>query len=408
MITNKGKNILAKYLIGQAPAYASYLAFGCGPTAITTGSVFSTAQQDAFAQKTALDFEMFRAPIISRGYVNENVLNSDGDIELDENGDPIQISQIVFTAELPTDERYEITEIGVYSGGSNPSAGAYDSKVLTTFAESENWEYHYKNDPLLVNETRYPARKIDVISGSDVEQPGVSGAIKSTLDVFRVNADNPIFNNNDRVFRNERCRFLNSMLLMRGNSSSILGNSEEDLAIDIDDNSHIHLNGLAFNLDRNASPDEIKIAFSVINAGAASESPGSVKIIIDFATPETEDGVSQQYARFKVYQDNISDNRYFVKTKSLQELEKTSGFSWSAVRVVKIYAAVYTSAGTRSSDYYVALDAIRLDNITTLNPLYGLTAYSVVKNEDGLPIIKNLNSSTLAEFRFGIDVLGGI
>ena len=30
MITNTGKEILSKYLIGTAPAYASYLAVGCG------------------------------------------------------------------------------------------------------------------------------------------------------------------------------------------------------------------------------------------------------------------------------------------------------------------------------------------------------------------------------------------
>ena len=31
MITNTGKSIIAKYLVGQAPAYASYIAIGCGP-----------------------------------------------------------------------------------------------------------------------------------------------------------------------------------------------------------------------------------------------------------------------------------------------------------------------------------------------------------------------------------------
>ena len=31
MITNVGKNIIAKYLIGEAPAYASFMALGCGP-----------------------------------------------------------------------------------------------------------------------------------------------------------------------------------------------------------------------------------------------------------------------------------------------------------------------------------------------------------------------------------------
>ena len=37
MITNTGKTIIAKYLLGQAPAYASYLAIGCGATPLTTG-----------------------------------------------------------------------------------------------------------------------------------------------------------------------------------------------------------------------------------------------------------------------------------------------------------------------------------------------------------------------------------
>ena len=30
MITNTGKEIIAKYLMGTAPAYASYIAVGCG------------------------------------------------------------------------------------------------------------------------------------------------------------------------------------------------------------------------------------------------------------------------------------------------------------------------------------------------------------------------------------------
>jgi len=31
MITNTGKTIIGKYLLGQAPAFASYIAVGCGP-----------------------------------------------------------------------------------------------------------------------------------------------------------------------------------------------------------------------------------------------------------------------------------------------------------------------------------------------------------------------------------------
>ncbi len=67
MITDIGKKIIGKYLIGQAPAYASYIAIGCGPTPLNTNDV-----TEDFSNKKSLDFEMFRVPISSRGFVNEN------------------------------------------------------------------------------------------------------------------------------------------------------------------------------------------------------------------------------------------------------------------------------------------------------------------------------------------------
>lgn len=409
MITNKGKSVLAKYLIGQAPSYASHIAFGCGPEAIASGTDL-TSFQDEFAAKNVLDFEMFRAPIISRGYVTENVLNSNGDILVDANGDPLTVSQIVFTAELPTDERYEITEMGVFSAGANPSAGALDSKILNTFSESENWEYHYKDGAL------YPAKKIDVISGQlDTTIPGTIDSVQrindveTTLKVFRTNATNALFEDTRRVNRNERSRFLNSMLIMRGDASNITGSTAEELEIDPNDNSHIHLNGLNFNIDKNAGTDQIKLALSVINKTASDENtPQQVRIIVEFASAESDFGVSQEYARLKkvITGEISSTNRYIVISSLLEDLEKSSGFSWSAVQIMKIYVSIGGNDGISLSDqYYVALDAIRLDNISIANPLYGLTAYTVIRNNDSRPILKNPNSTTLAEFRFGIDVL---
>jgi hypothetical protein len=55
-----------------------------------------------------------------------------------------------------------------------------------------------------------------------------------------------------------------------------------------------------------------------------------------------------------------------------------------------------------SSDYYVALDAMRLENIATVNPLYGLTGYSVIKNTDATTVVKSSNTSNYIEFRFAI------
>ena len=30
MITNKGRELISKFLLGQAPSYASFISFGCG------------------------------------------------------------------------------------------------------------------------------------------------------------------------------------------------------------------------------------------------------------------------------------------------------------------------------------------------------------------------------------------
>jgi hypothetical protein len=57
-----------------------------------------------------------------------------------------------------------------------------------------------------------------------------------------------------------------------------------------------------------------------------------------------------------------------------------------------------------SSDYYVALDAIRVDNVTTQNPLYGLVAYTTVKNASEQPILKGPNTNNYIEFRMALGV----
>ena len=93
MITNTGKNIIAKYLLGHTSSYASHIAIGCGATPLGQfDDPLSSA--DLYESKDNLDFEMFRVPITSRGYVKED-----------------DLTYVVFTAELPTTERYGITEV---------------------------------------------------------------------------------------------------------------------------------------------------------------------------------------------------------------------------------------------------------------------------------------------------------
>jgi hypothetical protein len=57
-----------------------------------------------------------------------------------------------------------------------------------------------------------------------------------------------------------------------------------------------------------------------------------------------------------------------------------------------------------SKDYYIALDALRVDNVSTENPLYGLVGYSIIQNTDEEAIIKAPNTNNYIEYRFILDV----
>lgn len=384
MITNTGKAIIAKYLLGQAPAYASYIAVGCGATPLTTGDAIGD-----YSTKTNLDFEMFRVPISSRGFVNEN-----------------GVDKIVLTAELPTEERYEISEIGIYSAGSNPSAGAYDSKTVFAFTETENWQY--------VSDVSAVA--IDTYSEA-LDATEYDNIIAIADPVFQTKADNPIFFKSPRVERYERPRFLNNIVMIRGDESDLdleldSGPTHDTFTIGAGSN-YIKLSGATVDFSKNSPLDELRLAFSIVNRDGTTgdgTQPEVARVLISF-----ENTSGTQFARFEaeVADDSsggaydFATERYFVVTKQLQDLYRTSDFDWNVVSVVKIYACVIDGGGP-SSDYYVALDALKLENIYTTNPLYGLTGYSVIQTQDASTIVKNPNTSNYIEFRFSVDVSGGV
>jgi sRNA-binding regulator protein Hfq len=461
MITNKGKTIIAKYLIGQAPAYASFLAFGCGPKPLAASDSF-----DDYSAKKALDFEMFRSPIISRGYVTE-----DG------------VSKIVFTAELPTEERYEISEVGVYSAGSNPSANANDSRAVLSFVDTENWEYHDS-----VEATEIPLfREALEVDGEILVQKIIDAESDppevEDLKAFQALATNPTFSNPLRVEKYERPRFLNNGMFISGDISNLtkfatvvsatgdgtsvtyttnaphtlfvgqavtitgmLPESFNDNGVAVSSigspfeftltksvsgestqggqvetrrlvvnpgSNHIHLAGTSVNFNKNAPTDELRLAFSLISKDITAEIlPTRVRLLVEFATVDS--AVDGEKAFFEVDLENgeagqengqhdFSSNRYVVVKTQLQELAKTGGFNWGDIQIVKIFASVIVD-DQPSDDFYICLDALRLENLTTENPLYGLTGYSVVKNLEAQPIIKEVNTSNLAEFRFAIEV----
>jgi hypothetical protein len=391
MITNTGKRILGKYLVGHAPAYASYMAFGCGALA-HDDTAFTQQEIDAFADKTSLDFEMFRVPITSRGIITN------------ENG----VSEVVLTAELPTEDRYEITEIGIYSAAANPAAGSNDSRALYSFTTNESWEYH----------TSISSSSIPEENEALDAQNETNSMDTSTPVVFQSNSDNSFFDNDFRIDRNERCRFLNKIIAMRGDMSTIAIPASPDDALTISGTNHIHLAGVSLNLNKNAPADQLRVAFSVVNRWGQTvpdkpTNPDRVMLVVEFASSETE--ANADFSRFEVDLTSgafdhanrthpWSTNRYAVVSKELQSLYKSPGFDWGDVRIVKIYTTVYVN-GVVSPDFYVALDSIRLENLQTSNALYGLTGYTTVRSADGLPIVKEPNSNNLAEFRFTLDVI---
>lgn len=407
MITNTGKSILAKYLIGQTTSYASHIAIGCGARPIDTDTSFGD-----YSDKTSLDFEMLRVPIVSRGFISEN-----------------GVPNIVFTAELPPEERYEITEVGVYSAAINQLAGVYDSKSLFAFTQNEFWEHHTVSPAEAKPLQYFPTPLNATVEDNVIRLPDQVG--DKPLTAFQTNADNKIFTNADRVTRFEQARFLNNIIAIRGDDSFIKRDTSTDrLYIEdfwetgtapntvINSSNHIHLTGTSLNFDQNAGTDELRVAFSVANKTGYHvvynnnevTNPDTVRILIEFLSTESAANLeSVQQASLEIELNDLVDgvdfaqNRYFVISTALQDLVKSSNFSWASINVVKISASVIVD-GLPSSDYYVFMDAIRLENITTVNPLYGLTGYSVIRSASARPITKFANTANLVEFRFAVDV----
>ncbi len=387
MITNIGKNLLAKYLVGQTTSYASHIAIGCGPSPVASDYNFNNTELSTMKNKKSLDFEMVRMPIVSRGFINE-----DG------------VSKVVLTAELPTQERYEITEVGLFSAASNPVAGSFDSKTVYSFSDTDNWRYSIDGES---------PTNIFVENGP-LDGEANNGNINQTPKVFATNADNRVFTDDDRVERNERCRFLNNIIAMRGDTSSLSYNPQGSM-VPLTGSDYIILDQTSIDFTKNSPLDELRLAFSVVNKVANANSiPDNVKILLEFS--HTGSNSSIQYAKFQVDIDDINydngtsqnthdfeNNRYIVVSKTFQELDKSLRFSWADVSTAKIYVCI-TENNLPSDSFYVCLDALRLENTTAVNSLYGMTGYSVIKNVQSRPIIKSANTTNYIEFRFALDV----
>jgi hypothetical protein len=535
MITNGGKEIISKYMLGQVNAYATHLSVGCGAFPLRLNENGQTL--DVLLKKEYLDFEMTRVPITSKGFVDNSVfytistksitssvativtdiandINIGEIIVLFDSGSPYNGTHIVtgldtdnneiqvriispnlsptaggrlqvirtslsLTAELPADNRYAITEVGIWSAPNNALAANFDSRSILTF--TNGWQEHAIsiNDPQIVS---------DFGSSSDINQNVVPYL------VFYAPTDNEVFSNTVRRNRKEGPRFLNRSLLIRGDSCDIGGLAGQWSALGVNEltvPTHVHLNNVNFDISRNSPSDRLNLAFSLVDRDATGNPlPSKVKMIIEFLTTETTE--ANGFARIEVLVNgtDFTGNRY--KTINIpisqgineeskitatviaasgngeeityttvgahsfevgQEISVTglptgynldreeivaigvdtftveggaSGsltglsvqasaypnarlitaqdFTPSNIRVARIFSTVLDAEGNPSQQHYVAFDGLRIENVTTVNPLYKMTGYSVVRNVSGYPLIKSQRTNNFIEFRFDLGV----
>jgi len=380
MITTDGKNIVAKYLLNQAPEFASHIAVGIGGEALPTSSsaTFSASVQ-------SLEFEVARVPILSKGLLKE------------ENQE-----KIVFKAELPIEQRYQITELGLYPAAANSVAGNFDSRILSTFSNSEPWAYSNNQDD---------SGRVEYIGPLRIDS-AVTGDIETLLGEYilgnfvSINSNSPIFEYSERISRGEPPRYLNKSLLVSGSTSVVSGVSASSSFINTSSSAsyYIENNSISLNLGKNLPTDQIKLAFSVIST--VRQNPGTpthVKIRLEFLN-NLANSQKIAYVNIALKDTDIEFMRYQVVTKSLSDFITDQDFSWSSVNGIRIYTCLHNNSNVETGAHFVLYDGLRFENISSYNPLYSLVAAERVKTLDENPILKRENSTSYVEYRFGIGV----
>lgn len=295
----------------------------------------------------------------------------------------VYTKQISLTAEISDIAKYDITELGLYSLGSNQYTTNSDSRTLLNFSRGENWEY------------------VDGTSGTTSEIPYVT----SMIDNF---AATPFFaSSNDswwtsdavdsyRKYRQEKPRMLEDALIVRGDMSNYDGVSANNFTTT---SNYIVFQNPGIDLSRSAATDEISIAFSIANAQQAiSVVPDSYYIMLEFGYGNGTDTARFTFADSNPGSTIIGGNRYMVLTQKMSSMVATAGFNWQNVTSLKIYSSIEVS-GTPTNQFAIVLDALRFDNVSTQNPLYALTAYTIVNTSSGQVLSKKANSNDLINFR---------
>jgi hypothetical protein len=356
MFTNSGSSLLAKYMLGQLPAFATHIAIGCGTKALTT-----EPSGNPYINQSKLDFETYRSKIISRGYVN--------------NGGVPELSLI---AELPTNNRYGITEIALFPGLENPSAKDYDSRILLNFVD-ESYVYS--------------STSITDISSTTINIPN-SGTISDSgkTEPFFISSSDGQLTSEDREKRLEAPRFLDKALIMKSTSTGVV----EARNINID-------------LSKNSPEDYVSLAYSFLNdaVGDGLGVQNTYTVTMQLMTSSETDYYTHS---FTIDAASLTDSRYNVEAFQIKDLTAV-GTSPTLYNINRVRFSIAKTGGSATELNWLLLDGLRIDNTSSFNSSFGLVAYKVIVNPVtigmttlGMPIIKASNTTNFIEFRFRLDV----
>lgn len=438
MITNKGSDIVSRYLLGQAPEYAAYIAVGVGARPLT-----NTEADNSLPTKKTMDFEAFRAPVISRGIVNDSVtkpitsittvntgaaiystatcpnhnLRVGEEISIHITNQTIQFSEVtsvtdntftypsgsaigtitptsawvaysrdrlIFKAQLPPDQRYEMSEIAVYPAINNQLAVGHDSKILASFTNNEPW-------------TLFGSSQAIEFSSATISNQ--YNTISPSFSAKFINSDNMAFAGSSvRRARYEHPRFLNKCLIVNGGLCSFATGTYNPMAGSI----YLSNTNISLDLSKYSSKDVLKLAFSIVSESETSLPPAAVLMRLDLVDPDGKIvSMRQTYTSTQ-----ISSSRYVVMSSTIADMDvPDQTFNWSKIVGISIYCETRDSGGSYDGSYII-LDGLRIDDENITNPLYGMVAYSRLRNsaENGQTIEKAENSQGYIEYRLGVAI----
>ena len=230
-----------------------------------------------------------------------------------------------------------------------------------------------------------------VNDAGDIDEPGT----------LFVTAFDQVLTSELRILHNEIPRNGASSIVLPGNLTTFTADSPSS-------GNFLLLQNSGASLVTSSPTDKLKIAFSVLPNGLSEAVSGTAKILVEFGSSD-QPGVGG-YAR-ALFNVDISDTtsgtkRYFVSEIDVKDIATYGGFSWTNASYVK----VFVSAGSANM---VALDGMRVDNVSSVSPVYGLVGYTVIANSltttsgttGAVPVVKDKDKTSLIEFRFQASVI---